>query len=396
MSALAASMSRPTDDRVILGVCAAVARRTGVDATIVRVIAAIGVAVLTTPFLVAYAALALIIPRDDGRQLLGGEPRDRRETLIGWTLVAAAAGLVIATPSLFGFGGDVSLFEIGLLAVAIGLVAVAVGRSEERGGESADAGEDAGAAAAAPASTPPGAMVPARPQVGAMAPAAAHAAPDAIEGTAETAEQESLEPEREPKPDRGPSVFIPAFGVITAALGLGAIVVAVGDITLTALAVAVIAGAVAVGCGVVAIAAAGRRGAVPLLLLGVLFGLVAATAAIGREEFDRGVGYEQVRPLDAADVRSGYEWGIGYLEVDVRDAELPAGRTVMPIEAGFGAVRVIVPDDLTVVSTGDPVDGSIPGPTGRAGGKGAVREPVLVVDADVRAGNVEIDRESRG
>jgi phage shock protein PspC (stress-responsive transcriptional regulator) len=397
MSTLAASMSRPADERMILGVCAGVSRRTEVDVTIVRVIAAIGLALLTTPFLVAYAALALIVPRDDGRQLLGGVPKDRRETLIGWTLVAAAAGLVIASPSLFGFGGDVSLFEIGLLAFAIGLVAIAVGRSddrseaEEHGAEPALPVDDVPSAGATPA-----AMVPTRPPAAALAPAEDLRGTDEIDGTAETVEQETAKPASEPKADRGPSIFIAAFGVITAVIGLGAIVIAVGDITLTALAVAVTAGVIAVGCGIVAITANGRRGAVPLLFLGLLFGLVAATAAIGREEFDRGVGYEQVRALDAADLRSGYEWGIGYLEVDVRDAELPAGRTVMPIEGGFGAVRVIVPDDLAVVSTGDSVDSSIPAATGRAGGRAGEREPVLVVDADVRAGSIEIDREGRG
>lgn len=396
MSTLAASMSRPADDRMILGVCAAVSRRTEVDVTIVRVIAAIGLALLTTPFLVAYATLALIVPRDDGRQLLGGEPKDRRETLIGWTLVAAAAGLVIASPSLFGFGGDVSLFEIGLLAFAIGLVAIAVGRSDDRSEAEEHGAEPGPPVDDVPSAGAPAAMVPTRPPAAAVAPADDLRETDEIDGTAETVEQETAMPAPEPKADRGPSIFIAAFGVITAVIGLGAVVIAVGDITLTALAVAVTAGLIAVGCGIVAITANGRRGAVPLLFLGLLFGLLAATAAIGREEFDRGVGYEQVRALDAADLRSGYEWGIGYLEVDVRDAELPAGRTVMPIEGGFGAVRVIVPEDLAVVSTGDSVDSSIPAATGRAGARAGELEPVLVVDADVRAGSIEIDREGRG
>ena len=72
-------MRRPPEGRLLLGVCAAIARRLDLDPTLVRIVAAIGLFVLTTPVLVAYAGLALVVPRDDGRMLIGGEPRDRRE-----------------------------------------------------------------------------------------------------------------------------------------------------------------------------------------------------------------------------------------------------------------------------------------------------------------------------
>ena len=131
MSGIAATMRRPADGRLLLGVCAAIARRLDLDPTLVRVVAAIGLLVLTTPVLVAYAGLALVVPRDDGRMLIGGEPRDRRESIVGWAVVALAAGLVIATPAIFGFGNGVTGFEIGMLVIAVALIAWAAGRSDD-------------------------------------------------------------------------------------------------------------------------------------------------------------------------------------------------------------------------------------------------------------------------
>ena len=78
-----------------LGVAYA-ARTLGVPALAVRLVA-LAVAVAVTPLaLIAYAGLAVAMPRDDGRALLAGEPEDRRETIVGIALIGV--GLIMYSP----------------------------------------------------------------------------------------------------------------------------------------------------------------------------------------------------------------------------------------------------------------------------------------------------------
>ena len=42
--------------------------------------------------------------------------------------------------------------------------------------------------------------------------------------------------------------------------------------------------------------------------------------------------------------------GLGSMRVDVRDVELPPGRTDLPLEIGMGEIQVLVPDDLCVTT----------------------------------------------
>lgn len=421
MSAVPFSMSRPAEGRIVLGVCAAIARRTEVDVTLVRIIAAIGLAVLTTPFLVAYAAFALVAPRDDGRMLLDGKPRDRAEWLLGWAVVIIAATLLISSPSLLGLGDGPDLLELAVFVAAVSLVAVALSRRGER-------------------------IEPA--PVGPTATASAFAEPPAVEAPTEPlrspgegaggATEERLPPlppppgqpgspgsggGREPK---GPSVFIPALGAITAAVGVGAVVVAAFDLELTGTAVAVAAGLIAVVCGIAAITSQGRAGTVPLLLCGALFGLTAVGAAATADEFERGVGVIEAAPVTVPEVERGYERGVGFIEVDLRELELPPGRTTMPLYIGLGAAEVIVPRDLVVIPAGDGLSGDVavegegaesladsvppadqvaPSRSGRSGAKGnragsgrsqdALPPPVLEIDAEIGTGAVEITRRDR-
>lgn len=379
MSGVATAMRRPAGDRVILGVCAAVARRIELDVTLVRILAGIGLVVFTVPFLVAYAGLALVVPRDDGRMLIGGEPADRRESLIGWTLVLLAAGLVIATPALFGLGDGINFFELGVLLIGASVIAIAVSRSQPRKRIWAARGPEA-AASAEPVD--PAAAVATEPMPGA----------------------EPTEPMPVAAAAKPPSIFAPVFGGITALLGLGAVLIAVFDLDPTPVTVAVVTGSLAIACGGVAIVTFGRRGTFPLLAIGALLALVAATAAVGRDEFDRGVGFRELQPLTVAEVESGYDYGIGAMEIDLRRLELPPGRTTMPVQIGFGFAEVIVPEDLQVVSVGDGINGDLPAegagagePTDSAGRRGKPpAPPVLVVDAEIGAGTVEISRRGGG
>jgi phage shock protein PspC (stress-responsive transcriptional regulator)/DNA-binding CsgD family transcriptional regulator len=76
------TLRRDADRRLLLGVCAGIARVLDTDPVIVRA-AWIVIGLFTGPLaLIAYVAAAIIVPRDDGRMLLGGEPPDRRETVL--------------------------------------------------------------------------------------------------------------------------------------------------------------------------------------------------------------------------------------------------------------------------------------------------------------------------
>ena len=70
--------------------------------------------------------------------------------------------------------------------------------------------------------------------------------------------------------------------------------------------------------------------------------------------------------------RDRYELGIGQLEVDLRDTDLPAGDRPLQIDVGVGEARLIVPEDVCVATDADV-------------GVGAVR----VFDRD--SGGVDVD-----
>lgn len=60
-----ALLARPRNDRVLVGVCAAIARRFGWNPTVVRVLYVVGSAVSAAfPGIVVYLALWLLIPED--------------------------------------------------------------------------------------------------------------------------------------------------------------------------------------------------------------------------------------------------------------------------------------------------------------------------------------------
>ena len=91
------TIRRAAEDRLLVGVCGGLAKSFAVPALAVR-LGAIALAVPAAPFvLTTYAVLAVVVPREDGRTLLGGTPSDPRENVIGWGIVALAAVVLLAT-----------------------------------------------------------------------------------------------------------------------------------------------------------------------------------------------------------------------------------------------------------------------------------------------------------
>jgi hypothetical protein len=134
-------------------------------------------------------------------------------------------------------------------------------------------------------------------------------------------------------------LLIVVSGVGFVAVGVGA---AVGG-------GAVIAGlviAVGVALCVSAFIGGARWLVLPALIIAIPLGFVAAAGI----DVDGGIGDRDYRPTSLTEVRDGYSLGIGELRVDLRDVDLPVGRTPLKLDMGIGSVRVLVPDDVCVAS----------------------------------------------
>jgi phage shock protein PspC (stress-responsive transcriptional regulator) len=132
-----------------------------------------------------------------------------------------------------------------------------------------------------------------------------------------------------------------AFVVAGAAIGVGIAAALGGGVVIASLAVVT---------GLVLIATAFFGGVrwliIPALALVLPLGVVAAADI----DFDGGVGDRYYRPASVNDLRDSYELGIGELDLDLREVDLPAGRTDVVLDVGMGEAVVWVPDDACVTS----------------------------------------------
>jgi hypothetical protein len=188
-------------------------------------------------------------------------------------------------------------------------------------------------------------------------------------------------------------VFLLAIAVAGAALGVGLAAALGGGVVIASL-------AVVTGLALIATAFAGgmRWLIVPALALVLPLGLVAAADI----DLDGGVGQREYRPATMSELRDHYRIGIGDLDVDLTELDLPTGRTDLNVDVGLGEAVVWVPRDVCVTSDveigagaadvfdrdNDGVDvafaQSATPPAGR---------PVLHIDADVGVGVLEVVRE---
>jgi phage shock protein PspC (stress-responsive transcriptional regulator) len=187
--------------------------------------------------------------------------------------------------------------------------------------------------------------------------------------------------------------FLLAIAVAGAALGVGIAAALGGGVVIASL--AVVTGLVLIGTAFVGGA---RWLIVPALALVLPLGLVAAADL----DLDGGIGDRTYHPASVAEMRDQYEIGIGGLDVDLTDVDLPAGRTDLGIELGMGEAVIYVPRGACVTSDVQigagvadvfdvPADGvdvsyaeSATPPAGR---------PRLHIDADVGVGALEVVRE---
>ena len=79
------------------------------------------------------------------------------------------------------------------------------------------------------------------------------------------------------------------------------------------------------------------------------------------------------------------------MRVDLRDVELPAGRTDLPLELGVGEIQVLVPDDLCVSPTPRSRSARSTTVDGRAGRRRPRRRPTTRARAGTRAVRLDVD-----
>jgi phage shock protein PspC (stress-responsive transcriptional regulator) len=146
------------------------------------------------------------------------------------------------------------------------------------------------------------------------------------------------------------------FSSVAARIGVGVVLLAlsVGGFVAAAAGTAVGGGIVIAGliiaCGIGLVGGAFRGGARWLIAPAIVLALPLAAVAATDLDLRGTWGERTFRPATVAELGHGYEMGVGSMRVDLRDVDLPPGRTDMPLQMGMGEIQVLVPEDMCVVT----------------------------------------------
>lgn len=368
-------LRRSLSDRKIAGVCGGIARHLDIDPLIVRV-AMVVLVIFGGGGILLYGAAWLIIPDDSGDAVVRLDERSRSFAL---TIVGVIAALSVVGEAL---GRDFP-WPLPAIGVVVIIVLLARGRHGAWHGHGWHGGWHGG---------------PARP--GAMPPEGGAEAGATYAGY-EPPTTPPVGPLRRDPRKRGPILFGYAAALGALALcGVATLDLAGVDVPVSAYPAAVLA-----TCGVMLIVGAfyGRGGGL------ILVGLLAALATLASSVVDGlDAGRVAAYPASAEAALGGdYTVDAGEVELDLTRitdpdelAELD-GQTI-DVEATFGHLVVIVPDEgLDVVANGtvdgggevimfgDRFDGTADGT--HDGGSGV---PQLTIDARLLFGQIEFQTES--
>ncbi|MFN0282542.1 MAG: PspC domain-containing protein [Kineosporiaceae bacterium] len=360
---------RPDEGRWAAGVCAGIARRTGIDVVLVRGLFVV-LAVLGGGALFLYGLAWLFLPHPDGRI-------HAQEVLRG-VVTAGFVGSVIAVlsgvPFGIGFRADAMGWGWGFhpgglwLLLGVGLVVWIVSARKGKQPPGSPGGSDPGGSPSwGTPGNPPRAA-------GSDGPGGTPRATSATTGWAPT-------PVTTTPVAPAPDLTRPSHGLTRATLGAavvaGSAVVAydsyVGSVPSTAAVVTATALGV-VALGVLLAGVSGRRsgGLAPIAwILAVVAVNAAAISNVGTARPD-----VTWRPTSAAVAEAGYDTGAGEVRVDLTDPSMRTGATAAdPVElsAGLGVGRMVV---VVPAGTATKVDVSVglgqvddrAGGTGTAGG----------------------------
>ena len=135
-------------------------------------------------------------------------------------------------------------------------------------------------------------------------------------------------------------------------LGLGVVlllcVLFVGAFWTAGLGGEVVVAGIVIAAGIGVLVAAFVKPARWLILPALAMAIPATFVAAAGIDLDGGIGERTYRPSSATQIREHYEIGTGRLEIDLRQADLPAGERTLDIDVGMGEAVIIVPDDVCV------------------------------------------------
>jgi phage shock protein PspC (stress-responsive transcriptional regulator) len=179
------------------------------------------------------------------------------------------------------------------------------------------------------------------------------------------------------------------------ALGVVLLALAVGGFTAAAAGSAIGGGIVIAGlviaCGIALVGGAFRGGARWLIVPGIVLALPLAAVAATDVDVRGTWGDRTFRPANVAELGDGYEMGVGSMKVDLRDLELPPGRTELPLHIGVGEIQVLVPDSMCVTTDGAISLGAIDVGGGEEGGVDIDVHDHRTVDPGVRHLYLDVD-----
>lgn len=340
-----ADMRRSSDDRMIAGACAGVARHLGIDPVVVRVAVAV-LTILGGAGLILYVAAWVFVPSDDAERSVAADwfNLDRNEPQVR-TIALTVAAVVAALSALGdaawdGWGNNGGWPVLPVLVVVLVLLAVRSRRQDRRAAAAWTPPPGTPGAPVPPPGTPGTAYGPGAAAFSEGATAHGPGAPVPPPG-APTATYPPVPPRPPAPPRERRSKALPVLALSMSAIALAVTYLAGADdwTTYVAVALAVVTAALLVGTVV------GHAG--PLVPLGVLLALVLVAGTVAP---DGRWGMQESRPVLAAGVDAEYEHGMGAFELDlsqVRDPQALLGRTVS-IDTGFGETRIVVPAGLPV------------------------------------------------
>ena len=103
-----------------------------------------------------------------------------------------------------------------------------------------------------------------------------------------------------------------------------------------------------IALGVALVGGAFRGGARWLILPAFVLALPLGVVSAANLELEGDWGERTFRPASVTRLPAGYEMAVGHMQVDLRELDLPAGRTELPLKLGVGEIEVAVPDGTCV------------------------------------------------
>ena len=399
------AMRRSRHDRKIAGVAGGLGRWAGIDPLVFRILFVV-LAIFGGSGLLLYALGWLLVPddgqdRSEGQRLLHGRGSSSTLATIVAGVVALILGLV-AIGSLAHTGPG--LGGLGVLVAVVVIAVLLIREGQHRSGATP-------APDPTPAWTPP-VPPPAEPGEFGQTPGTAYAAAPAQPAYAGSVPPPSYPtapvyyPPYQPPPPRPPRERS-ALGRITLSVALivaGALIalnIETGhDVPAEGVLAAVLG---VVGLGLVVGAFAGRaRG---LVVWGILLTIAVTIASFAHVPYKGGVGDRTWAPRTLEQVHASYRLGIGDATLDLSRVDLTGvARQRVQVRQGVGDLRITVPSNVVVRIRAHVHGGDLRLPGRRHLNGTDLRETatvpsgspagaaVLVVDAELGVGTLEVDR----